>query len=132
MQWLGAPCVRRPIFASVLILILIDLFTRHDLVVLLGIPLVAVFAGTAYWGGRSSWLGANESKVGHYPSLGRAKTVTRDHLAAIVRVQVGRTTAFEFRGKDDGVLFTAPESFTREDMQTFADYLQVPLRWELE
>jgi hypothetical protein len=115
----------------VLALIIIDLLTRHDLVVLLGLPLVAVFAGTAYWGGRSSWLGANETKVGHYPSLGRARTVARDHLAGIVRVQMGRTTVFEFRGKDDGVLFTAPESFTREDMQTFADYLKVPLRWDI-
>ena len=115
----------------VLALILFDFFTRHDWLVLLGLPLVAVFAGTAYWGGRSSWLGANETKVGHYPSLGRARTVTREHLATIVRVQVGRTAVLEFRGKDEGVLFTAPESFTYEDMQTFADYLKVPLRWDI-
>jgi hypothetical protein len=112
-------------------LIMYSWVTEHHPEVLLGLLLVGVFGLIAIWGGRSNWLDADGSTVGHYPSFGAAKVVARERLAAIVRVQPGRTTALEFRGPDGDVLFSAGESFRRPDVERLARYLGVPLRWDL-
>lgn len=113
-------------------LIMYSWFTQLDPKALLGLPLVGIFFLIAYWGGRSSRLDADGSTVGHHPALGKADVVPRERLAAIVRVQPGRVPTLEFRGHDGNVLFSAGESFSRSDVERLAQYLAVPLRWELQ
>jgi hypothetical protein len=100
-----------------------------------GVALSAVFVAIAYWGGRSTWLRADEEHVGHYPSFGKSEVFARNRLAEIVRVRVesGRATglaSLEFRDRDGKVLFIAGESFIRPDVERFAQFLSVPLRWD--
>ena len=70
--------------------------------------------------------------MGFYPSIGKPKVFARAQVAAIVRTpgQKGITN-IEFRAHDGTVLFIADDFFGHADMQHFADYLHVPLKWKL-
>lgn len=115
-------------------LVLIAYFwvTLQNPQVLFGLLITAVFVFGAYSGGRSSWLKVDVGSVGYHPSVGVAKVVPRQRLAAVVRVSVGEgVKTLEFRGHDGNVLFVAQESFSRSDVQRLAEYVGVPLTWHL-
>lgn len=97
-----------------------------------GILLAGIFSFIGMMGARSNWLSADERSVGYHPTFGPPHVIARDRLASIVRVSGPRgVTSLEFRSRDGALLFEAGASFSRPDVEKLAEYLGVPLHWEL-
>jgi len=97
-----------------------------------GIVLAGIFSFIGMMGARSNWLNADAQTVSYRATFASPKVVARDRLAGIVRVSgVKGVTALEFRSRDGDVLFEAGASFSRPDVEKLAEYLRVPLRWEV-
>lgn len=97
-----------------------------------GIVLAGIFSFIGMTGARSNWLNADERTVSYDATFASPKVVARDRLASIVRVSgLKGVTALEFRSRDGAVLLEAGASFSRPDVERLADYLRVPLGWDL-
>jgi hypothetical protein len=113
----------------------IGMFVQHGGPVtgFFGVALSAVFVAIAYWGGRSNWLRADERTFSYQPSIGSTKVFVRGQLTEIVRVLGAKgTTSLQFRMQDGKVLVEPGDSFTRPDVERFAEYLHVALQWDLK
>jgi hypothetical protein len=89
------------------------------------------FAYFAYWGGVGTELRADDTNVGLYPPIGAAKESPRQHLGSIARVPGLRgVISYQFLSRDGTVLMETGATYRRSDLERFAQFVGVPIRWD--
>jgi hypothetical protein len=93
----------------------------------------AFMAYVAYFGGVGTELRADDTTVGVYPPIGAVKESPREHLGSIARVPGLRgVISYQFVSRDGTVLMEADATYRRSDLERFAQFVGVPLRWDAD
>ena len=92
-----------------------------------------ILAVLAYWGGLGTELRADATTVGLYPSIGAVKVAPRQQLGSITRVLgVRGTVTYRLVSLDGTQLMETGASYRRSDLEQFAQFVGVPLRWDAD
>jgi len=87
----------------------------------------------AYWGGVGTELRADATTVGLYPPIGSVKVSPRDRVGSIARVAgLKGVITYKLVSRDGISVMETGASYRRSDLEQFAQFIDVPLRWDAD